>query len=321
MEALFRRTLGLLLIFTAVTMAWLRTPELPADALVARWAPPPSDFIAVRGQVVHLRDEGPRDDPLPVVLIHGTSASLHTWDGWTAALAGERRVIRFDLPGFGLTGPFSPDSGYTPGDYGGDTYAAFVLDLLDTLDVPRAVLAGNSLGGEVAWRAAVLAPERVAALVLVNASGLAHRPAQIPAGWALARVPVLNRITQWTLPRSLVQEGVRGVYGDPSRVTPELVDRYHQLTLREGNRAALRQRLQQHSFGADAERVDGITQPTLIVWGGQDRLIPPAAGEEFERRIAGSMRVVFEELGHVPHEEDPARSVQPVREFLQALAP
>lgn len=319
MGSLLRRALGLLLIAAAVAMAWLRTPDVPAEALVGRWAPPPSDFVAVRGQVVHLRDEGPRDDPLPLVLIHGTSASLHTWDGWTAALAAERRVIRFDLPAFGLTGPFSPDSDYAPGDYRGDIYAAFVLDLLDTLGVQRAVLAGNSLGGEVAWRSAVLAPERVAALVLVDASGLAHLPEQVPAGWMLARIPVLNRISQWTLPRRLVEEGVRSVYGDPSRVTPELVDRYQALTLREGNRAALRQRLQQHSFGADAERVDAITAPTLILWGGRDRLIPPAAGEEFQRRIAGSTRVVFDELGHVPHEEDPARTVAPVRAFLQTL--
>jgi len=319
MGGVLRRTLGLLLIVAVVTMAWLRTPDLPAEALVAAWAPAPSDFVAVRGQVVHLRDEGPRNDPLPIVLIHGTSSSLHTWDGWTAVLAAERRVIRFDLPAFGLTGPFSPDSAYAPGDYRGDTYAAFLLDLLDTLGVRRAVLAGNSLGGEVAWRTAVQAPERVAALVLVNASGLAHLPQQVPAGWTLARIPVLNRITQWTLPRSLVEEGVRSVYGDPSRVTPELVDRYQALTLREGNRAALRQRLQQHSFGADAERVDGLTVPTLILWGARDRLIPPAAGEEFERRVAGSTRVVFDGLGHVPHEEDPVRTVQPVRAFLQAL--
>jgi pimeloyl-ACP methyl ester carboxylesterase len=319
MGGLLRRALGLLLIAAAVAMAWMRTPDRPVDTLVARWAPAPSDFVAVRGQVVHLRDEGPRDDPLPIVLIHGTSASLHTWDGWTAALAAERRVIRFDLPGFGLTGPFTPDSAYAPGDYRGDTYAAFVVDLMDTLGLARAVLGGNSLGGEVAWRTAVLAPQRVAGLVLVDAAGLAHLPEQLPAGWKLARVPVLNRLSQWTLPRGLVEEGVRSVYGDPARVTPELIDRYHELTLREGNRAALRQRLQQHSFGTDAARVDGIVQPTLILWGGRDRLIPPAAGEEFQRRIQGSRRVVFDDLGHVPQEEDPLRTVQPVREFLQSL--
>src|SRR4051812_43280591 len=88
-------------------VGWVLTrsyaPDRPVESLLARWAPPPSVFIAVKGQRTHVRDEGPRDDPLPLVLIHGTSASLHTWEGWVDKLKGRRRVISFDLPGFGLT--------------------------------------------------------------------------------------------------------------------------------------------------------------------------------------------------------------------------
>ena len=157
-------------------------------------------------QLVHLRDEGPRDDPLPLVLIHGTSASLHTWEGWVAALKGQRRIISFDLPGFGLTGPFTGQ--YSPGDYRGDTYARFVLDLLDALQVPRAVVGGNSLGGEIAWRLAVMAPERVAALVLVDAAGPVFTPESVPLGFAVARLPVVNRIAEWVLPRSVVAQSL-----------------------------------------------------------------------------------------------------------------
>jgi pimeloyl-ACP methyl ester carboxylesterase len=284
---------------------------------VARWAPAPSDFIEVRGQVVHFRDEGPRDDPLPLVLIHGTSASLHTWEGWAAALKGRRRVISFDLPGFGLTGPFAGE--YTPGDYRGDTYARFVLDLLDALQVPRAVVGGNSLGGEVAWRLAVMAPDRVAALVLVDAAGLTFTPESVPLGFVIAQLPVVNRISEWVLPRSVVAQSVASVYGDPARVTPELVDRYFELALREGNRRALGQRMRTQVVGEDAERMARITQPTLILWGGRDRLIPPAVGQVFQQQISGSRLVVFDELGHVPHEESPARTVAPVKEFLLTL--
>ena len=118
------------------------------------------------------------------------------------------------------------------------------------------------------------------------------------------------------LPRSLVAQSVASVYGDPSKVTPQLVDRYFELTLREGNRRALGLRMRQMVRGADAERIDGIRQPTLILWGGRDQLIPLAVGREFERRIPGSRLVVFDELGHVPQEEDPARSVAPVKDFL-----
>jgi len=311
---LLRRLIGLLLILSAIALALSRTPDWPVEALVARWAPAPSDFIEVKGQLVHLRDEGPRDDPLPIVLIHGTSASLHTWEGWVKALKRERRVITFDLPGFGLTGPFTGE--YTPDDYRGDTYARFVLDLLDALKVERVVMGGNSLGGEVAWRTAYAAPQRVAALVLVDAAGPAFTPLELPIGFQLARVPVLNRVSEWALPRELVQQSVASVYGDPARVTPALVDRYFELTLREGNRRALRLRMQNLVMGEDADRIATLKLPTLILWGGRDRLIPPETGRQFQQWIAGSQLVVFDELGHVPQEEDPARTVVPVKAFL-----
>ncbi len=309
-----RKLIGLLLILSAAALALSRAPDWPVQALVARWAPAPSDFVEVKGQLVHLRDEGPRDDPLPIVLVHGTAASLHTWEGWVRALKGQRRVITFDLPGFGLTGPFAGQ--YTPDDYRGDTYARFVLDLLDALKIDRVVLGGNSLGGEVAWRTAYAAPQRVAALVLVDAAGPAFTPVEVPLGFQLSRVPLLNRLSEWTLPRPLVQQSVVSVYGDPSKVTPALVDRYFELTLREGNRRALRLRMQGLVNGEHAERIATLKQPTLILWGGRDRLIPPATGQVFKQQIAGSQLVVFEELGHVPQEEDPVRSVAPVKVFL-----
>lgn len=315
--AVLLRIFGALLLVTALALALSRAPDRPVETLVARWALPPSDFIEVRGQVVHLRDEGPRDDPLPLVLIHGTSASLHTWEGWVAALKGQRRIISFDLPGFGLTGPFTGQ--YSPGDYRGDTYARFVLDLLDALQVPRAVVGGNSLGGEIAWRLAVMAPERVAALVLVDAAGPVFTPESVPLGFAVARLPVVNRIAEWVLPRSVVAQSLTSVYGDPARVTPELVDRHFELTLREGNRRALGQRMQQWVMGEGAEQIARVKQPTLILWGGRDRLIPPAVGQWLQQQIAGSRLVVFDDLGHVPHEEDPARTVAPVKDFLLAL--
>ena len=314
MKAMLIKAVGVLLMVSAIALTLSRAPDRPVESLVARWAPPPSDFVEVKGQIVHLRDVGPRNDPLPIVLIHGTSASLHTWEGWATALQAERRVISFDLPGFGLTGPFAGQ--YTPGDYAGDTYARFVLDLLDRLQVQRFVVGGNSLGGEVAWRIATLAPERVTKLILVDADGPAFEPQSVPLAWRIARVPVLNRIVEHLLPKAMVTQGLVSVYGNPQRIDSELVDRYFELTLREGNRRALVQRLQQWQRGADVVRVDALKLPTLILWGGRDRLIPQTVAAEFQRRIAGSQLVVFEQLGHVPQEEDAAQSLQPVLAFL-----
>jgi pimeloyl-ACP methyl ester carboxylesterase len=304
--------IGLVLLGTvAVVATW--APDKPVDELKPRWAQAPSQFIAVDGLQVHLRDEGPRSDPLPIVLIHGTSASLHTWEGWAAALRGQRRVIRFDLPGFALTGPNLQN------DYSVQAYVRFVTAVMDQLGVQRFVLAGNSLGGQVAWETAVALPQRVAQLVLVDASGYPAESASVapsvPLGFRIARIPALRALTQYTLPRSLVEKSVRNVYGDPAKVTPELVDLYVDMTLRAGNRKALGRRLDQ-GYTGDVAGLKTLAVPTLILWGGQDRLIPLEFGQRFARDIAGSRLVVFDDLGHVPHEEDPARTVAVVRQFL-----
>ncbi len=308
-RALFGLIVSLvLLVALAVGASW--EPDRPATALEARWAGAPSRFVVVKGQRVHVRDEGPRDDPIPLLLIHGTSASLHTWDGWAAALRAERRVIRFDLPGFGLTGP-NPT-----GDYSDASYARFVVDVADVLGVQRFAVAGNSLGGEVAWRTALLVPQRVDKLILVDAAGYAFVPESIPLGFRLANSPLTAWLAQWALPRSMVASSVRNVYGDPSKVSADLVERYFELTLREGNRRALAQRLQQLDRGVGAPRIRELKLPTLILWGGRDRLIPPDSARRFAADISGSELVMFDALGHVPHEEDPQASVTPVRRFL-----
>ena len=309
-----QRAIGVLILLTVLAAVMSRAPDMPVEALVARWALPPSQFVEMKGQLVHLRDEGPRDDPVPIVLVHGTSASLHTWEGWVKVLKTQRRVITFDLPAFGLTGPFT--GSYAGRGYGGDTYARFVLDLADQLQLGRFVIGGNSLGGDVAWRTATLARERVHQLILVDAGGPPFTPTDLPLGWQIARVPVLNKVVEWVLPHSLVAQGVATAYGEPSRITSELVERYYELTLREGNRRALVERLKAWKPGVDAERIATLRVPTLVIWGRRDKLIPLAAGEHFGRVIPGSKLVIFDDLGHVPHEEDPARTVKPVRVFL-----
>jgi pimeloyl-ACP methyl ester carboxylesterase len=318
MSSWILRTVGALLMLTALAVALSRAPDRSVQSLVANWAKPPSDFIDVKGQTVHLRDEGPKSDALPIVLIHGTGASLHTWEGWVRALKDQRRVITLDLPGFGLTGPYSASfTGAYPHDtYQGDAFARFVLDTLDVMKVGRFVVAGNSLGGEVAWRTAYLAPDRVGALILVDATGPAFTPQLVPLGFKVARVPVLGRITEWLLPRSMVAQSLTEVYGDPKKITPELVDRYFELTLREGNRRAMGLRLQHLVAGENAERIATLKLPTLILWGGKDQLVPPDTAKVFQQQIVGSQLQVFEALGHVPHEEDPVQTVVPVMKFL-----
>ena len=312
------RIVGVLLMASALALALSRAPDRSVQSLVARWAVPPSEFIDLDGQLVHLRDVGPRGDGLPLVLLHGTSASLHPWEGWSRALQGQHRVISVDLPGFGLTGPWS--GRYASWSYRGDDLARFVLEVLDHLHVKRFAIAGNSLGGEVAWRVASLAPERVQRLVLVDAAGYELNPESVPIGFRIARLPGINRLMEWLLPRGVVEASVRDVYGDPSKVTPQLVDRYFELTLREGNRAALVRRFQaqaldQQAVDANVARIRALQMPTLLIWGGHDRLIPPANAQRFHADIAGSRLVMFDALGHVPQEEDPAATAAALLAF------
>jgi pimeloyl-ACP methyl ester carboxylesterase len=308
------RAFGILLMLTALVVTLTHAPDRSVDSLVTRWAPPPSDFMYVKGQFVHFRDEGPKTDPTPLVLIHGTAASLHTWQGWVGDLHARKRVITFDLPGFGLTGPFTGE--YPRDDYRADNLARFTLDVLDALHVQRFAIGGNSLGGEVAWRVAAAAPARVDRLILVDATGYDFVPEHIPVGFQAARVPVFNRISEFLTPRTVVEESVKDVYGDPSRVTGALVDRYFEMMTREGNRRALNLRMR--IIGADLapERIQALKLPTLILWGAKDRLVPPVNARHFQSDIAGSQLVIFPGLGHVPQEEDAQASVVPVRAFL-----
>ena len=285
-------------------------PDRALEELTERWAKPPSQFLTISGMKVHVRDEGPKDDPLPIILVHGTSASLHTWDGWTEVLSQHHRVIRFDMQGFGLTGPH-PDAKYRIEDY-----AETLVNLMDALQIDSAIVAGNSLGGYVAWSAAVLYPARVAKLVLVDSSGIPFESQSVPIAFRIYSSPLLKSLFGHIMPRSLVQSSIENVYGNPDKISGDLVDRYFELTTREGNREALAKRFLDTKAGQLANRLGELTQPTLILWGEQDRLIPVSVGQRFHQEITHSQFISFSELGHVPHEENPQITAAAVEQFL-----
>lgn len=295
----------------AVWATW--EPDRQLGQLVARWAKPPSTFIELDGMQVHVRDTGPRDDPTPIVLLHGMASSLHTFEGWQRALDTERRVITVDLPGFGLTGP-SPQ-----GDYRIDAYTRFVLRLLDNLGVKRVTLGGNALGGEIAWQTAVLAPDRVEQLILIDADGYEPSVLSMPMAFRVASMRGFRWASERVLPKPVVASSVRNVFGDPAKVTPEVVNRYFEMALRAGNRRALFQRMDQAQFGASAPLIKRVRQPTLVMWGAKDEMISPELGELFCRDIPVCRLHTFEGLGHLPQEEDPAATLAVLRDFLHPV--
>lgn len=293
------------LLFVGLLASWVRA-DVPVAELLPKYASEPSRFVEIEGMRVHYRDEG---QGLPLVLLHGTSSSLHTWDDWTSRLKGHRRIVRLDLPGYGLTGP-APDKDYLPA-----RLARVVVKLLDKLGIERADVAGNSLGGRVALTMALDHRTRVERLILIDASGLSgQRP---PSVFALAQSSLGGLILRWVTPRFLVRANTKQVYGDLSRLREEVVDHYYDVARREGNRQALLDRFRGPSSPSLDGRLKELHLPTLVLWGGRDAWIPPSFAERFARGIAGAQLIVYPDAGHVPMEELPAHTARDADAFLE----
>ncbi len=298
--------LGVLLALGVVAAAVLYTPDKPRTALEARWAGPPSRFEEVAGLRLHIRDTGPREAPA-VILLHGFGASLHTWDDWAAGMEASLRVIRLDLPGFGLTGP-DPT-----GDYSDARSIAVIAALMDRLGLARASLVGTSMGGRIAWAFAAAHPDRVAKLVLMAPDGYASPG--LTYGRA-PRVPLMARLLPYVLPRALLRQTLAAAYADPSRMTEAALDRYADMLLAPGVRRAVLDRMGAHVLVPPEPLLARITAPVLLVWGERDGMVPATNAADYQRALRESRLVVFPNIGHVPQEEDPAGTLPPVLDFL-----
>lgn len=284
--------------------------DIPVDNLKLLYATPASKFIPLMGMNVHYRDEGNRNDSTPIVLIHGTSSSLLTWDSVVIQLKDKHRIIRMDLPAFGLTGP-NPNR-----DYSFDFYTQFIDSFLLKLQVKKCIVIGNSLGGGIAWHYALAYPNKVAKMVLVDASGFSSLTKSKGAiGFKIAQTPVLNQIVKFVTPRFLVKKSLEDVYADDSRISDSLIDIYFKMTLREGNRTALIDRMRS-GFQNESEKIAALKTPTLIIWGEQDQLIPVEHAYRFQKAIPNSQLSIFKFVGHVPMEETPKQFSTVLNQYL-----
>lgn len=278
--------------------------DVPVGELKPLYANGSSRFLELDGMSVHYRDEGRGAN---LLLLHGTGASLHTWDAWVTALADRFRVVRVDLPGFGLTGP-DPRN-----DYRVDRYVTLVDDFTRRLGMETFAVAGNSLGGQIAWRYAVAHSERVTGLILVDPAG--YPIAKPVLLFRLARIPGISWLMAQLDPGPITRKTLEDAYADRTLITPALVERYVQLSLREGNRRAFVARVRAEEPDR-SELIGRVRARTLIMWGREDRLIPVEHASRFSRAIAGSKLVVYDHVGHVPMEEIGPRSVADARVFL-----
>ena len=302
--------LSLLVLGVALSCFYWKN-DIPLDTLKSKYTTAASAFVDVMQMQVHYRDEGNKNDSLPLVLIHGTGASLHTWEESVKLLTDSFRVISLDLPAYGLTGP-NPKRIYSQA-----FYVQFIDEFLKSIHVNKCIIGGNSLGGAIAWNYTYEHPTKVEKLILIDAAGYPMISESKPIAFTLAQIPVLKHMLNYITPRFLAKKSVMNVYDDPTKVTEKVVDRYFDLFLREGNRQAFVDRMNFSTYPDHLTRIRSIKTPTLIIWGENDKLIPIENAQKFHADLPNDTLVVLEKTGHVPMEENPNRTVDAIRLFLK----
>jgi pimeloyl-ACP methyl ester carboxylesterase len=284
--------------------------DRPVEELIPLYANQDSKFMPIMGMKVHYRDEGVATDTLPLILLHGMSSSLNTWDSVVIALKPHKRVISLDLPGFALTGP-SPENAYNF-----PYYSKFIDSFATRLQIKRFILVGNSMGGAISWNYALHNPSRLAKMVLVDAAAYPKKGESGSLGFKLASTPVINNLLLYATPKSLVRKSLETIYYDQSRVTDAQVERFHDVAIREGNRAVALQ-IFKGSFKGDPKQIKSIKTPTLILWGDHDNVIGVNNVDNFLKDIKGSKAEIYKNTGHVPMEEVPGKVAASILGFVK----
>ncbi len=277
------------------------------DELKTEYTNADSKFISVAGMSVHYRDQGQGPN---LILLHGVNASLHTWESWVEVLSQNFRVISLDLPGFGLTGPDPLQR------YRWKESAEFVNEFATGLGIDKYHLAGNSRGGAIALHVALLYPEKVNKLILIDAAGIPWEE-PLPLALQLQGFPVIKQAATLITPKWFVNQSVASVYGDPNKIKSSTYTRYHDLLIRAGNREASSAVMEQ-TFDQELlyTQLPEIKHPTLIQWGEDDQWIRLKYGKRFHQLLPDSKLIVYPGVGHIPMEEIPQRSALDAKEFL-----
>lgn len=286
--------------------------DRPVAELIPLYANQDSKFMPILGMNVHYRDEGVQTDSVPLILLHGMSSSLNTWDSVAMGLKSARRVISLDLPGFGLTGP-SPENAYNF-----DYYSKFIDSFTTRLNIKRFILVGNSMGGAISWNYALHNPKGLAKMVLIDAAGYPKKGESGSLGFKIASTPVINNLLLYATPKALVRKSLETIYFDQARVTEAQVERFHDVAIREGNREVALE-IFKGSFGTTKNKgqINQVKTPTLILWGDKDNVISVENVVLFKRDIQGSMSEIYPNVGHVPMEEVPGKVVNSIKNFLK----
>jgi len=286
----------------------LWTPDLDSTELKASYGVSSEDEIVVDGLKIHYKDTGSKDAPV-VLLLHGFGSSLQTWDAWAARLEPHYRLIRLDLPGFGLTGP-SPVH-----DYSENGDLTTLTHFVDKLGLSRFSIIGHSMGGKMAWNLAAARPERVNALVLMAPDGF---PEDKDIGTKPYAAPAIMGVMRFCLPKYLVRKSIEPAFFDSNALSDGLLNRYYDMLRAPGVRGAILERANQTIYTDPQPRLKKITAPTLLIWGEQDQMIPSSQAQRYAQVLMSSQTVLLPHLGHLIQEEQPHIALSHVENFLNS---
>jgi pimeloyl-ACP methyl ester carboxylesterase len=274
--------------------------------LLFKYTTDASRFLVIDNMMIHYRDEGEGE---VLLLLHGAFSSLHTFNDWNKQLKKHYRVIRLDLMGFGLTGPNDAN------DYSMENHIRVLKTFLNILKIEKCHIVGNSLGGWLAWEFTYRYPQKVDRLVLIDSAGFLEEE-NVPLPFKLAMTPVFGRIIKYVVRPQIMEQFIRQVYFDQSKVTEQLITRYYELFTREGNPDAFLKLVNQ-PVSDNTAALNHITNKTLILWGREDMWIPVHNAYRFHSMLINSTLKIYPQVGHIPMEEIPEESLLDVMNFLE----
>ena len=273
------------------------------------------------GNIIHYRDEGNLDLPV-IVFLHGFNGSLFNFERLTPLLSGEFSIVSLDLPGFGLTGAIPSKN------YSNESFMDTVNEVVDHLNITNFSIAGNSMGGGVAWRYTLSYPEKINSLILLASSSILRKEErknieaqsrQTPWVWKLMRSDLTNFVLSYYTPKFFATQGLRSSVFDESLATTELAMHFHDLVLLSGSRKAILSMFKnRRSYFNDPEILESIQVPTLVIHGREDNIIPFQSSFIFQENIKDVDMKIYPDIGHLPMYEAPLNLASDIKDFLRS---
>ena len=294
--------------------------DIPRDKLEAKYASGASEFLNLKnGSRIHYRDEGDLYKPA-IILLHGFNGSLFNFERMVPLLSKEFRLISIDLPGFGLTGAI-PSM-----DYSTQNSILVINELTKHLGVEEFSIAGNSMGGGIAWRYALENPEKTQSLILLASSGIYSSEERLqieeseresPLVWKLMRSNFVSYFLSLYTPKFFATQGLKTSVYDPNLATNEIANQFHELTLMQGSREAILSRFSKQNYSNEKpDTLKKIQAPTLIIHGREDNIISFKSSINLDQYIQNSQLMIYPKIGHLPMYETPARVADDIKKFF-----